>query len=150
MVQTQVEGGATLFSFDYYGQAYLTQPSQLYLETCLASLGNVFCVAPSCRAEKANIRRHLSEYTQVEAKLDFITFDDLLDHLELVMCTIIDITLANPQIAKLVYELNKDFKVSERPFKRMKYADAIDWLIEHDIKNEDGETHKLVMTLRKL
>lgn len=143
MVQTQVEGGATLFSFDYYGQqAYLTQSSQLYLETCLASLGNVFCVAPSFRAEKSLTRRHLSEYTHIEAELDFITFDDLLDHLELVMCTVIDIILANPQISQLVYELNKDFKAPERPFKRMKYADAIDWLVEHNIKNEDGEQHK--------
>ena len=143
MVQTQVEGGATLFSFDYYGQqAYLTQSSQLYLETCLPSLGNVFCVAPSFRAEKSLTRRHLSEYTHIEAELDFITFDDLLDHLELVMCRVIDITLANPQIAKFVYELHKDFKVPERPFKRMKYAAAIDWLVEHDIKNEDGVPHK--------
>ena len=143
MVQTQVEGGATLFSFDYYGQqAYLTQSSQLYLETCLASLGNVFCVAPSFRAEKSLTRRHLSEYTHIEAELDFITFDNLLDHLELVMCSVIDIILANPQISKLVYELNKDFKAPERPFKRMKYAEAIEWLVEHDIKNEDGEPHK--------
>ncbi|MCJ1421417.1 hypothetical protein MMC32_007780 [Xylographa parallela] len=143
MVQTQVEGGATLFSFEYYGQqAYLTQSSQLYLETCLASLGNVFCVAPSFRAEKAHTRRHLSEYTHIEAELDFITFDDLLDHLELVMCSVIDIVLGNPKIATLVYELNKDFKAPERPFMRMKYADAIDWLVEHDIKNEEGETHK--------
>ena len=143
MVQTQVEGGATLFSFDYYGQtAYLTQSSQLYLETCLPSLGNVFCVAPSFRAEKSLTRRHLSEYTHIEAELDFVQFEDLLNHIELVISRVIAITLADPLIVGLVRELNKDFRVPERPFLRMKYSEAIDWLVEHDIKNEDGAPHQ--------
>ena len=142
MVQTQVEGGATLFSFDYYGQtAYLTQSSQLYLETCIPSLGDVFCVSPSFRAEKSLTRRHLSEYTHVEAELDFITFDDLLSHLESVICRVIEHTLSDPVIASAIKELNPDFKPPSRPFKRMRYSDAIQWLVEHEIPNEEGQPH---------
>ena len=143
MVQTQVEGGATLFEFNYYGEkAYLTQSSQLYLETCVASLGDVFCICPSFRAEKSLTRRHLSEYMHIEAELDFIQFDDLLAHLEHVICRVIDITLADPVIAAYVKELNPKFAAPHRPFRRMKYEEAIQWLIEHEIPNEDGEPHK--------
>lgn len=142
LVQTQVEGGATLFKFDYYGeQAYLTQSSQLYLETCLPSMGDVYCIEKSFRAEKSLTRRHLSEYTHVEAELDFITFDDLLTHLEQVMCRVLEITMADPIIAKYIKDLNPEFQMPSRPFKRMKYAEAIDWLREHDIPNEEGQPH---------
>lgn len=142
MVQTQVEGGSTLFEFNYYGDmAYLTQSSQLYLETCLPSMGDVFCVCPSFRAEKSLTRRHLSEYMHIEGELDFIVFDDLLDHLETIICRVIELTLAEPQIAAYIKELNPDFTPPKLPFKRMKYAEAIDWLREHDIPNEEGNPH---------
>lgn len=146
MVQTQVEGGATLFKFDYYGTpAFLTQSSQLYLETCLASIGDVYCIQESFRAEKSLTRRHLSEYTHLEAELAFIDFSDLLNHIEDVICTVIDKLLADPKISEIIYKLNPGFVKPSRPFMRLDYKDAIKWLQDNNIlkQNEDENGDKI-------
>ncbi|CAI7149875.1 BBT_collapsed_G0023950.mRNA.1.CDS.1 [Saccharomyces cerevisiae] len=143
MVQTQVEGGSTLFKMNYYGEeAYLTQSSQLYLETCLASLGDVYTIQESFRAEKSHTRRHLSEYTHIEAELAFLTFDDLLQHIETLIVKSVQYVLEDPIAGPLVKQLNPNFKAPKAPFMRLQYKDAITWLNEHDIKNEEGEDFK--------
>jgi asparaginyl-tRNA synthetase len=153
LVQTMCEGGSTLFSLDYYGEkAYLTQSSQLYLETCISSIGDVFCILPSYRAEKAKTRRHLSEFTHIEAEYANITFDDLMGKIEHMVCDVFEQVIK--AMGHLVALLNPDQLISAdadpkdpaswkfrpvAPFMRLKYADAIKLCNEHNILNPETE-----------
>ncbi|MHA1978599.1 MAG: asparagine--tRNA ligase [Candidatus Hodarchaeales archaeon] len=136
IVQTQVEGGSTLFAFDYFEQeAYLTQSSQLYLETVLPSLGNVFCVLPSFRAEKSRTRRHLTEYTHIEAEMPWYEFDDLLEFMEDMIIHVYKTALDIP----ILKSFNKEVTLPKKPFERVSYEKAIDLLREYEIKGEAGK-----------
>ncbi|QPG75935.1 asparagine--tRNA ligase [Brettanomyces nanus] len=143
MVQTQVEGGSTLFKMSYYGEeAFLTQSSQLYLETCLPALGDVYCIQESFRAEKSHTRRHLSEYTHIEAEMAFISFEDLLDHIEKLIVKVVDVVMKDPVAGALVKQLNPGFVAPKLPFKRLQYVEALDWLNENGVQNEEGNPFK--------
>lgn len=136
IVQTQVEGGSTLFSFKYFeNDAYLTQSSQLYLETVLPSLGNVFCVLPSFRAEKSRTRRHLTEYTHIEAEMPWFEFEDYLDFTEDMIIHIYTKAKESPILNKF----NQTLEIPTKPFERVSYEKTIELLRENGIKGETGK-----------
>jgi asparaginyl-tRNA synthetase len=141
LVQTQCEGGSTLFKLKYFDEdAFLTQSSQLYLETVLPALGNVYCIAQSYRAEKSKTRRHLTEYTHLEAEMPFISFEDLLNALE---DLIVDTTQRVMDMAgEDIKKMNPDFKVPSRPFKRMKYSECVKFCNDNEIyKDKEQKIH---------
>ena len=59
------------------------------------------------------------------------------------MCGTIEHLLADPEMKSLVEQLNPGFQPPSRPFTRMDYKAAIEWLNEHDIKNDEGQPHKI-------
>ena len=136
IVQTQVEGGSTLFGFNYFDdEAFLTQSSQLYLETGIFSLGDVYCILPSYRAEKSRTRRHLTEYTHLEGEMPWCDFECLLDLLE-DMIIYVSEKLADSTI---LLEFRPDFTVPKKPFKRITYKEAIAILRENEVTGENGK-----------
>src|SRR5436309_9583525 len=80
LTSAAVEGGATLFEVKYFDQkAYLTQSWQLYAEALIASVGRIYTVAPSFRAEKSRTRRHLTEYWHVEAEAPWCDLNCIIE-----------------------------------------------------------------------
>ena len=97
-----------LFSRGYF-EVILTKSSQLYLETYILAVGDVFCMAQSYRAEKSRTRHHVAEYTHIETKCPFIDFPELLDRLEDLVTDVVDRVLKS-SLGHLVYELNPKFE----------------------------------------
>ncbi|MGA7141362.1 MAG: asparagine--tRNA ligase, partial [Nitrososphaeraceae archaeon] len=136
IVKSAVEGGSTLFSLKYYDDdAYLSQSAQLYLEALVFSLGPVWTLAPSFRAEKSRTVRHLAEFLHLEAEIPWIEMDDLLRNQEKLLCGIVQKIILE-RSEELKY-LNVDLSALNRihePFNRLKYDKAIEILQSMEIK----------------
>ena len=78
IVSSGAEGGANIFTLDYFGKdAYLAQSPQFYKQTAVAFFDRVFEVAPVYRAEHHSTSRHLNEYIGLDFEMGFI--NDMYD-----------------------------------------------------------------------
>jgi aspartyl-tRNA synthetase len=132
------EGGADLFSLDYFGeQAYLAQSPQLYKEQMTIGLERVFEISSFYRAEKSHTGRHLSEFTSVDIEAAMMDYTDVMDVLESIIIDVFKNTSENSKTEQ--QEIGHQIRIPESPFERVSYTQALEELGGMDTKLEFGE-----------
>jgi aspartyl/asparaginyl-tRNA synthetase len=142
LLRQGAEGGATLFSVDYFGtRAFLAQSPQLYKQMLMgAGFERVFEIAPAFRAEPSDTVRHITEFASLDAEMAYIDGpEELRSTLESVLTEAIGATrttvaerggpspIAVPEVAA--------------PFPRIPFATCEEWLgragAQRDLSTED-------------
>lgn len=92
LVPSATEGGAEVFSVDYYDKkAFLAQSPQMYKQIMTSIFERVFTIAHAYRAEPSVTTRHLSEYVSLDAEMGFInSWEELMNMAEKVVKSIIE------------------------------------------------------------
>jgi nondiscriminating aspartyl-tRNA synthetase len=133
IIASATEGGAALFTMDYFGEkAFLAQSPQLYKEQLVMSLEKVFEVGPFFRAEESHTRRHLSEFVSVDIEEAFVDAKGVMELLEQAIhhaCKTV-----NEECASELALLKHKVAVPPMPFKRLTYDEVL-----RDLKKEGVE-----------
>ncbi len=120
------EGGADLFSLDYFGKtAYLAQSPQLYKEQMTMGLERVFEISNFYRAENSHTGRHLTEFTSVDIEAAFMDYEDVMNVLESLILTVYQ------DISKCTVEqkaIGHEILVPAAPFEQVTYTQCIEEL----------------------
>lgn len=132
------EGGANLFTVDYFGRrAYLAQSPQLYKEELTMSLERVFEIGNFFRAEKSATRRHLSEFISIDMEAAFMDEYDVMGVAEAVV--VAAIRAVRERCGRELEVLGHRLEVPERPFPQITYREAVEVLQQEGVEVEYGE-----------
>lgn len=138
IIASATEGGAALFSVDYFERkAFLAQSPQLYKEQLVMSLEKVFEVGPFFRAEESHTRRHLSEFVSIDIEQAFATAEDVMQLLEQLIRHTCKRVVENNQ--KELAILKHKIEPPEVPFKRLTYDEVLEELKGEGIEIPWGE-----------
>jgi len=146
----QCEGGSTLFEVKYYDtKTYLSQSWQLYAESAVFSLGKVYNMGPTFRAERSKTSRHLSEFWMAEMEAAWMELPELTevakDEIRYILQQVIE---RNPrELLILGQDIEKLQKISSKPFPTITYDEVIDLL--NDKAGMDVEWGKDLRTIEE-
>lgn len=129
------EGKLTLFEVDYFGETvYLTQSWQLYAEAAIFSLGKIYDVAPTFRAEKSRTARHLAEFWMAEMEAAHMQLDEVVDVAKDEIRFIVEKVLEKHEedLKYLGRDVEKLKKAIAKPFPTITYSEAIEILNEKE------------------
>jgi len=138
LIGSATEGGAALFSLDYFGQkAYLAQSPQLYKEQLTSVFEKVFEIGPFFRAEQSRTRRHISEFTSLDIECAFMNQKGVLEILERLVHQVY--TSIATRCSRELEILNVNLEVPPLPFKRLTYDEVIGALSREGVEIKWGE-----------
>jgi aspartyl-tRNA synthetase len=138
LIGTATEGGAALFSLDYFGQkAYLAQSPQLYKEQLTSVFEKVFEIGPFFRAEESRTRIHISEFTSLDIECAFMNQKGVLEVLERLIHDMYK-SIVN-RCPRELETLNVRLEVPALPFKRLTYDEVIETLSKEGVEVKWGE-----------
>lgn len=131
------EGGANLFSLEYFGKkAYLAQSPQLYKEQLTIGLERVFEIASFYRAEKSHTGRHLTEFTSVDIEAAFMDYNDVMKILENIITNVFEDVAQNCK--KELKILDRQIQSPTTPFEKITYMEALAELAKSGVKLDFG------------
>ena len=132
------------YAKDFFARStFLTVSGQLEAEAFACALKNVYTFGPTFRAENSNTSRHANEFWMIEPEMAFCDLECDMDLAEeLVKYLIRDIRTNCPDELELFGKfVDKDLLtrldfVSERPFQRVSYTEAVQLLLKSGEKFE--------------
>ena len=130
---SQSEGGATLFEVKYFEDImYLSQTWQLYAEAGIFSLGKIYNMGPTFRAEKSKTSRHLAEFWMAEMEAAWMTLDEVTevakDEIRFIVQKVLKDNKKELEILERDIKLLEHYAKAEYP--TIKYAKALEILNE--------------------
>jgi len=128
---SQSEGGSTLFEVKYFDDImYLSQTWQLYAEAGIFSLGKIYNMGPTFRAEKSKTSRHLAEFWMAEMEAAWMTLDEATevakDEIRFITQEVLKHNKKELEILERDIKLLEHYAKAEYP--TIKYAEALDIL----------------------